>query len=357
MEVIRYGKKMRCGYTTGSCAAAAAKAAVIRLLGGECREVRVRTPSGEVLLIKISECRVEGDEAICRVVKDAGDDADATDGIAIYAKVSLRGDGRVLIEGGEGIGRFKENSPYGKKGEAAINKVPRRMIEASVLEAHPGGANVLIFAPEGREIAKKTYNPRMGIEGGISILGTTGIVYPMSEEAYKKVMYTELEVMRKNTDEAVLTFGNYGMEYIRKAELSKETVKISNFVGEALLYCRELGFKKVTLVGHVGKMCKISIGAFNTSSRVVDSRVEAFVYYLAKNGAPRDLIESVERFKTAEECANFLRESGYDRVLEDMKEGIVRRIKAYLKEDNMKIEVFMYTFKEMQGWGKWSSWE
>jgi len=349
MEVIKYGKRLRCGYTTGSCAAAASKAAVLKLLGKDLDTVDIKTPEGTVLNIKIVESFKGKDFAICCVVKDGGDDIDATDGMKIYSKVSFRSDKEIVIDGGEGIGRFAFDTPFGKKGEAAINKVPKQMIEYSIREVYDGGVNVLIFAPEGKEIAKKTFNPKMGIEGGISIIGTKGIVYPMSEDAYKKVIFMELDMIKNKTDKVILTFGNYGESFIKKIGLHGEIVKVSNFIGETLLYCKEVGFKEIVLVGHIGKICKISIGAFNTHSKIVDSRMEAFVYYLAKAKAPYEIIEKIETFKTAEECANFLIEFGYGHIIENMRKGVIDRIMHYLKDYKIKVDVYVYTFKMLEG--------
>jgi cobalt-precorrin-5B (C1)-methyltransferase len=349
MEVIKYGKRLRCGYTTGSCAAAASKAAVLKLLGKDVDTVDIKTPEGTVLNIKIVESFREKDFAICCVAKDAGDEIDVTDGIKICSRVSFRSDKEIVIDGGEGIGRFVFDTPFGKKGEAAINKVPKQMIEYSIREVYRGRVNVLIFAPEGKEIAKKTFNPRIGIEGGISIIGTKGIVSPMSEDAYKKTIFMEMDMIRNKTDKVILTFGNYGESFVKKIGLYGEIVKVSNFIGEALLYCKEVGFKEIVLVGHIGKICKISIGAFNTHSKVVDSRVEAFVYYLAKAKAPYEIIEKVETFKTAEECASFLIEVGYGHIIENMRKGVVERIMHYLKDDKIKVDVYVFTFKMLEG--------
>ncbi|MCX7903346.1 MAG: cobalt-precorrin-5B (C(1))-methyltransferase CbiD [Caloramator sp.] len=344
--VIHEGKKLRLGYTTGSCAAAATKAAILKLLGFEPEFVDIKTPEGKNLTIKVNECFIEGEFAVASVTKDAGDDIDVTDKIKIYSKVKLRDDGNIIIDGGIGIGRFREDSPFGKKGQAAINKVPKEMIKEAVLEVYSKGADVLIFAPEGDEIAKRTYNPRLGIEGGISIIGTKGIVYPMSDDAMKKTIYMELDMIIKKSNQVIFTFGNHGEEFIKKIGIKGEVVKTSNYVGDALLYAKEVGFKKITIVGHIGKMCKISIGAFNTHSKIVDSRMESFVYYLAKRRCHYEIIEKVENFKTAEEAANYLKEKGYEFLFDDMKRGIIERIKSYLNSEDIDIDVIIYTFKD-----------
>ncbi|MDO6353650.1 cobalt-precorrin-5B (C(1))-methyltransferase CbiD [Caloramator sp. CAR-1] len=344
--VIHEGKKLRLGYTTGSCAAAATKAALLKLLGVETKFVEIKTPEGITLKIKVIECFKEGEFAVASVKKDAGDDVDVTDKIKIYSKVKLRQDGKVNIDGGIGIGRFIEDSPFGKKGEVAINKVPREMIKEAVMEVYPKGADVLIFAPDGIEIAKKTYNPKIGIVGGISIIGTKGIVYPMSDDAMKKTIYMQLDILIRKSNQVIFTFGNHGEEFVKKNGIKGDIIKTSNYIGDALLYAKEVGFKKITIVGHIGKMCKLSIGAFNTHSKVVDSRMEAFVYYLAKKRCPYEIIQRVEKFKTAEEVAAFIKERGYDVIFNDMKQGIIDRIRNYISDYDIELDVIIYTFKD-----------
>ncbi|KRQ85918.1 cobalt-precorrin-6A synthase [Caloramator mitchellensis] len=345
MFIVHEGKRLRCGITTGSCAAAATKAALLALLEKSVETVDIKTPEDLILNIKVDETKVEDNFGTACVTKDAGDDIDATDKIKIFAKVRFREDDIINIDGGVGVGRFIIDSPYGKKGQAAINKVPREMIKRAVREVTQRGVDVIIFAPEGVEVAKNTYNPRLGIEGGISIIGTKGIVYPMSDDAMKKTIYMELEMIVKRTDKVIFTFGNHGENYIEKIGLKGEVVKTSNYVGDALLYAKELGFREIKIVGHIGKMCKISIGAFNTHSKIVDSRMESFVYYLAKLGAGIDVINKIESFKTAEEAANYIMDSEYAKVLDNMKKGIEDRIKAYLKDETFSIEAIIYTFR------------
>jgi len=345
--IIKYGKSLRCGYTTGSCAAGAAKAAASMLLTGERVEnINIDTPAGIVLTLKPMDIHIEDDYVYCCIIKDAGDDPDATDKIEIYAKVSKREDSKIVIDGGEGIGTITRSGFWGKSGTSAINPVPRKMIQDELLKVSSCGFNVLIYAPRGREIAKKTFNSGLGIIDGISIIGTKGIVEPMSDEALKKSIYIEIDdAYDKGMREIVLFLGNYGEKVVEDLNLVGAKIKISNFIGDMLLYSKTKGFDKITLVGHIGKLCKLSIGAFNTHSKICDVRIEAFVYYLALSGAPLDLINMVNECKTSEEALILIMNNNYPVVINNMIDGCKDRIKRYLKDDDEEcnIDVIMYS--------------
>ena len=347
LYVIKEGKRLRCGYTTGSCAAAAAKAGVIMLVTGKVVDsVSIDTPSGVKLDLKIEKTQFSTGQASCCVVKDAGDDPDVTDGIEIYARVSRREDGRIAIDGGEGIGRITRAGLSGKIGEAAINPAPRRMIANEIRKVSQDGFDVLIYAPEGAEIGAHTFNKNLGIEGGISIIGTSGIVEPMSDKALLKTIYMETDaIYNEGLREIILFPGNYGEKMAHKLGLPGKGVKIANFVGDSLLYCYNKGFKKITLVGHIGKFSKLSVGAFNTHSKICDVRMEAFVYYLALARAPYELLERVRKCVTTEEALNIVYEAGFTSILGDMRQGCIDRIKRYIKDDGYDIEVYIYSMK------------
>ncbi|EMB24800.1 putative cobalt-precorrin-6A synthase [Treponema denticola OTK] len=354
LYIDRDGQKLRCGYTTGSCAAAAAKAAALILGGETMTSVKIDTPAGLVLDLPVEHCRSYKDTdgtAIgeAAVQKDAGDDPDSTDGIYIHARVSYRNDGKVLIDGGEGIGRITKKGLFGEVGEAAINPVPRQMIEKEVLKVSEKGFNVEIFSPQGAEIGKKTFNKNIGVEGGISIIGTKGIVYPMSEDAIKKTIYLEIDGILQNSEkkEILLVPGNYGEGLKEKLNtiIDLPTVKISNYIGDSLSYAYSKGFKTMTLLGHIGKFAKLSIGIFNTHNRTADTRMEAFVYYLAMHGAEKKTIETVNAFLTAEEAFNYLVENKMEMILKAMERGAEERIKKYLKDDSLSIRVLIYSMK------------
>ncbi len=348
LYVIKEGKSLRCGYTTGSCAAGAAKAAAIMLETGQIiKYVEIDTPANIRLKLEVNNPSIEENRVTCSIIKDAGDDPDNTDGIEIYATVSKRDDGLIFIEGGQGIGRIRRKGLFGEVGEAAINPVPREMIEKEVREISDSGYDILIFAPQGEEIGKKTFNQNIGIEGGISIIGTKGIVYPMSEEALIKTIYMEVDMVEETygNNHIVLVPGNYGEKLSEELGIKGPKVKVSNFLGDSLLYVYNKGFKSMTLIGHIGKFAKLSIGVFNTHSKVCDGRMEAFVYYLALMGAPIELLNKVNNAITAEEGLNICIEAGYGEVVKHMERGAEDRIRKYLKDEDYKVKVIIYSME------------
>lgn len=349
LYIIKEGKHLRCGYTTGSCAAGAAKAAATMLETGEIiKYIEIDTPANIRLKLEVNNPSIEGNRATCSIIKDAGDDPDNTDGIEIYATVSKRDDGQIFIEGGKGIGRIKRKGLFGEIGEVAINPIPREMIEKEVKEVSNSGYDILIFAPQGEEVGKKTFNKNIGIEGGISIIGTKGIVYPMSEEALVKTIYMEVDMLAQSQgkDNIILVPGNYGEKLSEELRLKGGKVKISNFIGDSLLYVYNKGFKSMTLIGHIGKFAKLSIGVFNTHSKVCDGRMEAFIYYLALMGAPMELLNRVNDTITAEEGLNICIDSGYGEVIRHMEKGAEDRIRKYLKDENYKVKVIIYSMEK-----------
>lgn len=348
LYVIKEGKSLRCGYTTGSCATAAAKAAAIMLqTGKEINYVEIDTPANIKLKLEVHNPIIEKEFASCSIIKDAGDDPDNTDGIEIFARVNKRDDGEIIIDGGQGIGRITRKGLFGKVGEAAINPVPREMINNEVSNVLNSGYDVLIYAPQGEVIGKKTFNSYIGIEGGISIIGSKGIVYPMSEEALLKTIYMELDMKEQvyGDDNIVLVPGNYGEKISESLGIGEPRVKISNFIGDSLLYAYNKGFKSITLIGHIGKFAKLSIGVFNTHSKACDGRMEAFVYYLALMGAPKKVLERVNKAITAEEGLNICIEEGYGNIVRLMEKGAEERVKRYLKDEEYKVKVIIYSME------------
>ncbi len=347
LYVIKAGKQLRCGYTTGSCAAAAAKAAAIMLHSGSIPGfVDINTPAGITLRLKVEHPVLEGGYACCGVIKDAGDDPDVTDGLEIAARVSERQDGKIVIDGGEGVGRITRTGFWGPIGAAAINPVPRKMIRQEVAAIADHGWDILISAPGGDQIAKKTFNPQLGIEGGISIIGTAGIVEPMSDDALKKTIYLNIDAIYEDgAREILLLLGNYGERMLKELPLQVHRVKVSNFIGDAVLYCYHKGFKKITLLGHIGKLCKLAIGVFNTHSKICDARMEAFVYYLALEGAPQDFLQQVNACKTSEEVVQLIRENGYEQIFTTMQQGCETRIQRYVKDEEFQVDVILYSME------------
>lgn len=330
--IVKDGKKLRLGYTTGSCAAAAAKAAAWMLLTGRRREtIGLLTPKGVELRLAVLAAELYDTKAVCAIRKDSGDDPDVTNGTLIFASVCKTEVSGIVIDGGEGIGRVTKRGLDQPVGAAAINSVPRRMIEEQVREVmqlcdYRGGLSVTISAPEGEALAKKTFNPRLGIVGGISILGTTGIVEPMSEQALVDTIRIELRQRRENGAEYVLlTPGNYGASYIGESiGIDPHTaVLTSNFIGDALDICRELGFRGALLIGHIGKLVKLAGGMWNTHSRFGDCRMELLAAHAAALGLPAAQTQALLSCVMCDDALRILSEQGlFDAVLHRISERI-----------------------------------
>ena len=326
------GKRLRLGYTTGSCAAAAAKAAAWMLLTGRRKEtITLDTPKGIRLELAVREITMRADSVSCAIEKDSGDDPDVTKGTLIFASVRRTDEPGVHIDGGEGVGRVTKRGLDQPVGNAAINSVPRQMIRENVEEVmaltdSSGGLDVVISAPGGETLAKKTFNPRLGIVGGISILGTTGIVEPMSEAALVETIRVELRQRRAMGKEyALLTPGNYGADFIRASiGLDPRTaVLTSNFIGDALEHCRALGFRGALLVGHIGKLVKLAGGMWNTHSKCGDCRMELIAAHAAALGLPPARVEEVLDCATCDDALRILKEEQlYDAVLARLAERI-----------------------------------
>ena len=323
---MRDGKKLRLGYTTGSCAAAAAKAAVWMLLSGSKKEsIRLLTPKGMELALAVEDIYLSPDCVRCAIRKDSGDDPDITRDTLIYAEVRKTEDAGIVIDGGQGVGRVTKPGLDQPVGAAAINSVPRRMIRENVEEVcgllgYTGGLRVVISIPEGEALAKKTFNPRLGIEGGISILGTTGIVEPMSEQALVDTIHVELRQRRESgADYVLLAPGNYGADYIKDAMgIDPATaVMTSNFIGDALEMCRELGFHGALLIGHIGKLVKLAGGMWNTHSRYGDCRMDILTACAAAEGLHGGAAaEELLHCATCDDALRILQEQGlYKAVL------------------------------------------
>ena len=324
---VRSGQKLlRCGYTTGTCAAlGAAGAARLLLTGREPETVALRTPKGIVVEVAPLWCRRTDTGAACAIRKDGGDDVDVTTGLPVIATVVLEpGTPGVRIFGGEGVGRVTKPGLDQPVGEAAINHVPRRMI-AEALEreaenaAYTGGFAVTISVEGGAETAKRTFNPHIGVEGGLSILGTSGIVEPMSQQAILDTIQLEMNQAALRAKAAagprrlVLAPGNYGLDYLASALPQFErfpVVKTSNFIGDTLDMAAAAQFEQVLLVGHVGKLCKLAAGVMNTHSHTADGRAEVFCAHAALCGASREVCAALMDAATTDACLDILDGAG-----------------------------------------------
>lgn len=350
LYIDKNGEKLRCGYTTGSCATGATKAAATMLQNKEIiSDIEIETPAGIDLFLEVEEAELDSDYAIAAITKDSGDDPDSTDGIKIYSKVSLRDDGEIHITGGVGIGKITKKGIYGEIGDYAINPEPKKMIEKELRKVNPKqGFNVEIFSPEGVEVSKRTFNKNIGIVDGISIIGTKGIVYPMSEDAFIKTINMEIDSILKNEgneNTLVLTPGNYGVEFAKENLGIETSVKVSNYIGKAMKYAYNKGFRDLFLIGHVGKFSKLSLGIYNTHNEVADTRMEAFCFYLALRGVDKRHLENIMDIISAEEAVEYLIENDLQAVIKDMEKGAEERIKKYLKDEDVKVKVKMYSMK------------
>ena len=287
------------GFTTGSCAAAGALACCLWLRDGQCpQQVKITVPGGKDFIPEI----IPHDDGSCGVIKDSGDDPDITNGILIYA-TAQKTDAGIEIDGGEGVGRVTKPGLDQPVGAAAINSVPRRMIAEQVQAAcarcgYDGGIAITISIPEGAALAKKTFNPRIGIEGGLSVIGTTGIVEPMSNAALVDTIRVELSVLAASgARDVLLCPGNYGETFAREQlGLSMlRQVSVSNFIGDGVQAAVSAGFERILLVGHIGKLVKLGIGMTNTHSQNGDGRMETLIACALSCGGDLDLLRDIQQ--------------------------------------------------------------
>lgn len=349
--IIKSGKKLRKGFTTGSCAAAAAKACAIMLFEKiEIPEVSLTFPGGEEIILKPEDITLNEASASCCIIKDAGDDPDVTNGIRIYARVEKAKAG-ISIDGGIGVGRVTSAGLPCKIGEAAINPGPRKMIfnaleEVARLYKYDGGFHVEIFVPQGVEIAKKTFNERLGIVEGISILGTTGIVEPMSEKALIDSLKVEMQVIKERGFNSLLAFpGNYAVNFIDSTLgiRGENSLKFSNYLGEVLDFAVELDYKEILIVGHIGKMVKVAGGMMNTHSHTGDFRMEVLSCYAGLYGGGSELIAEILSSVTTEQALDLLKGEG---LLKKVVNKISERALFYINkrvDNKIKTNLIIYS--------------
>ena len=375
-------KELAKGFTTGTCAQAATKAAMQMLFTGEKVEyVQVELPQGEKLQLDIMDIqrgykngqerdgkRVAGNEASnleytdrelpvmvsCAVKKNSGDDPDITNGVLVYSKVRISDTGKIRIDGGNGVGRVTKPGLDQPVGEAAINRVPRQMIRKEVEEAceevgYTGGIDVEISIPEGVRLAKETFNPRLGIEGGLSILGTTGIVNPMSEQALIDTIEVEMKVcLAEKYRYLIIAPGNYGLDFLKEQYSIEENdvVKCSNYIGQTIDMAVEQDCKGVLLVGHIGKLIKVSGGIMNTHSRWADCRMDLFATAALRAGIAGEkaveFLDCVTTDDALEKCSMEERTRIMEQIMMRMEEYLNYRGKG-------EIQVGAVTFSNVYG--------
>lgn len=345
------GALLRVGYTTGTCAVAATHAACELLLAGEVPSiVAVHTPAGIEVLLDVEEATSGDGWARCAVRKDAGDDPDVTDGVLVHAEVRTSSAG-VVVEGGVGVGRVTRPGLDQPVGAAAINSVPRAMIAEQAREAarrhgYVGGLLVTISIPDGVRLAKRTFNPRLGIEGGISVLGTTGIVRPMSEDALVSSLQLELRVLYEEGVSNVLVVpGNYGRAFAAQTLgiTDERAVTCSNYVGAVLDEAARLRFASVLLVGHLGKLVKVAGGIMNTHSQVADCRMEILAAHAACMGAPGTMVAAVMDAVTTDAALGILAQEG---LLVPTMESLMQRMARHLAHragPDLRVEAIVFS--------------
>ncbi|MBR0398079.1 MAG: cobalamin biosynthesis protein CbiD [Eubacterium sp.] len=357
-------KLLRSGYTTGSCAAAAAKAAVFMLLTGkQVEEMPLQTPAGILLHLVIEEIRIRRDASgrlpssvRCAVRKDGGDDIDATDGMLIFADVRRTEGDSIIITGGEGIGIVTRPGLDQPVGNPAINSGPRGMIlkEAEAIcgeHGYHGGLEIVISAPEGKKIAEKTFNSHMGIEGGISILGTTGIVMPMSQKALLDSIALEIRMLRAaGFSYLIMSPGNYGARFLKEQTGLDPScsMKCSNFVGETLDLAESNGVKGILFVAHIGKFIKLSGGIMNTHSRESDARMELLAGAALRAGADADVCRRILDALTTDEALLTLEKLAPERYADTIR-IVSERIQYHLDRrtaGHMKTGVILFAGKD-----------
>ena len=344
-------KKLREGFTTGSCAAAAALACCLWIRDGACpRQVCIAVPEGRSYAPEI----IPHPDGSCGVVKDSGDDPDITNGMEIVSKVELlQESGEIRFFAGEGVGIVTEPGLKIPQGEPAINPVPRKMIAEAVRSVFGDrAAKVTVSIPGGRETALRTFNPRLGIQGGLSILGTSGVVRPMSEEALKESLYAELKMrVQQGHSHLIFTFGNQGEEAMHALYPELCVVQVSNEIGFMLDAAAELGVRRLLIGGHPGKLAKVSAGVMQTHSRTGDARREAIVTQLALMSAPVELLQSVYSGVTTDAAIKAIHDAGYDAVWDRLAEAAQRYCTLRVRGE-IKIDV---VFTDARGavLGKW----
>lgn len=351
-------KELRKGFTTGSCGAAAAKAALYMLLTGSVKdEIEIITPGGAVFRTEVKDIFREGNRVRCAVVKDGGDDPDVTTGLHVTAEVLAeeRADDalEIQIEGGPGVGRVTLPGLDQPVGNAAINRVPRQMIEKELSELAElldfrGRIRVILSVPGGEAAAERTFNPRLGIEGGISILGTTGIVEPMSTRAILDTIRVELNQRKALGDRiAAVSPGNYGLNFMKETygyDLNR-SVKCSNYVGDTVDMIREMDFRGMLLTGHIGKLIKVSGGIMNTHSKEGDARMELLAAGVIRAGGSMDTLRGILNCRVTEEALGIIQTES-PALLRKSMESVMDRILYYLRKragEELPVECILYS--------------
>ncbi len=348
------GKELRYGFTTGTCATAAAKAATLMLLNNsKLLSVKVTTNSGKEIKLPVEEITIEENSVKCAIQKDSGDDPDVTNGMFVFAEVKFIDKG-IIIKAGEGVGRVTKKGLAVPPGEPAVNPGPKKMIFSEIEKILPSnkGVEITFSIPGGKEVAKHTFNPRLGIEGGLSILGTTGIIEPMSVEAIKETTNIELnQILSEGHRNIIIVPGNYGSDYVNDILkiTSMPILKVSNYIGDILMYAKNKPVENVLLVGHIGKLIKLAGGIFNTHSRVADGRMEIFSALAASEGLSMERVERILSANTTDTAIEIIEEEfnpeKQKKLYRKIAERATDKINHYIR-DAFKVGTVIFTLQK-----------
>ncbi len=335
-------KKLREGVSTGSCMTGAAIASAVWQLSGKCpKMVCVTAPIGRELYLDV----VPMEYGVCAVKKDGGDDIDVTDGCYVVVKVILHNkNGDIDFVGKEGIGTVTLEGLKLPVGEPAINPVPRKMASKALREIiGERAASVEVSIPNGAVIAKKTFNERLGVVGGLSILGTTGIVRPMSQEAMRDSITQEMCVWRaKGNDSIVFVLGTTGENALLElyGEM-KAVLQVSNFIGDMLDEAIEQGFRYILIGGFVGKLVKVAAGTMNTHSHVADARLETICTHAALAGVDINIIRKLYESVTTKKALEIMREENLLYIWESIIEAAQKHCQKRVRDEAVVALVFL----------------
>lgn len=347
-------KTLKRGYTTGTCAAAATKMASDLLLSGMAPGFAdIETPKGIIVRLRPVEIGMIEGSAFCSVRKDGGDDIDATHGMLIRSTVTIRRDGVIAVDGGVGVGRVTRKGLDQPPGNAAINHVPREMIAEAVRQVcdangHTGGMDVIISAPEGEAVAKSTFNSHLGIVGGISIIGTSGIVEPMSQKALVDTIRVDINVHIAAGEKVILVVpGNYGKEYTGRIDgLDPDAaVKCSNFIGDALDISKEGGLKGFLLIGNIGKLVKLAGGIMNTHSRNGDGRMEILTTNFIRAGGDADTARSIADAVTTDDAWDYIVSKNLEKDVADLMMDRIKAAMEHRTDGALEVGAMMFSSK------------
>ncbi|MFP3203204.1 MAG: cobalt-precorrin-5B (C(1))-methyltransferase CbiD [Sulfolobus sp.] len=319
----------RFGITTGAVAAAASKASVIYLVRGEKPDkVVVPTPIGIRIEIPVEKYLEEEGKKCAEVKKFSGDNPDILDGLEIISCSEFSSSG-IQIIGGKGIGVVTRPGLKLEIGEKSISPIAKQMIIDAVSEVTTEGIKITIIVPKGEELAKNTMNPDVGIEGGISILGTTGIEYPVSDEDYLEHIKAEMCVIKASgNNKIVLAPGNTSFEYAKKI-YGDIVVKIGDRVGDSIKLAKDEGFSHVVIVSLPGKITKVSAGLLNTHSKFGDARIESIVYSALIAGVPLERLKRIAESLTVSEALEFLTPEERRRVMQIVAKRVLSRLSKF----------------------------